>query len=257
MKSIIICEGKTDLILLSYYLGKVADWHHLHGSEAKKYKDRPLKFSIDNPSNQSFEWYANSKSDLLCIYAVGSIDKIKDGLNQVVEINLLSNSEPFDNIVIVCDRDDDKIESSIFGDIHIATDGHMTLESELQNNTWVNLSYELSGDTLTTKLIPIIIPFDVIGTLETFLLNCRREIDDCESELICKCESFMESLESAEAIQKRYITSRGIKPKILLGTYFSVVSPNRTFDVGNEILTSINWEEYSKFNKTFECLVDL
>ena len=26
MKSIIFCEGKTDAILLSYYLEKVADW---------------------------------------------------------------------------------------------------------------------------------------------------------------------------------------------------------------------------------------
>jgi hypothetical protein len=36
--------------------------------------------------------------------------------------------------------------------------------------------------------------------------------------------------------------------------YFSVVSPNRTFDVGNEILTSINWEEYPMFNEAFEGL---
>ena len=257
MKSIIICEGKTDLILISYYLCQAAAWHHLNGREKKNHEDRLLNFKVDNKSTQDFDWYTNSKSDLLCIYAVGSIDRIGDGLGQVVGINLFSNSEPFDKVIIICDRDDDNVEKSIFEEMHSAIGSNMNITSDFANNTWTSLTYNLFGNTLTTEILPLIIPLDEVGTLETFLLNCRKSIDGCESELVDKCGEFVGELQKADMIRGRYMYRRGIRPKILLGTYFSVVSPNRTFDAGNKILTSVNWEEYAQFNKTFKCLLDL
>jgi len=61
MKSIIVCEGKTDLVLYSYYLAKVHGWKSLDKRENRLYmnsiEDRLSKMKIDDANNQEFAWY--------------------------------------------------------------------------------------------------------------------------------------------------------------------------------------------------------
>lgn len=50
MNKLILCEGKTDAILLSYYLGKTAGW--------KFVKKGPSGLAIQQPNdNESISWY--------------------------------------------------------------------------------------------------------------------------------------------------------------------------------------------------------
>ncbi|MGN0404658.1 MAG: hypothetical protein ACI4F1_05520 [Bariatricus sp.] len=52
MNKLILCEGKTDAILLSYYLGKTAGW--------KFVKKGPSGLAIQQPNdNESISWYKN------------------------------------------------------------------------------------------------------------------------------------------------------------------------------------------------------
>ena len=63
MNKIILCEGETDAILLSYYLGKVAGW--------KFCKKPPANIAIKPDTfEQSANWYENG-DDRLLICAVG------------------------------------------------------------------------------------------------------------------------------------------------------------------------------------------
>lgn len=91
MKSIILCEGKTDLILYSYYLSKVCGWESLdkieNRSRKKAIKNRLSNMKIDNAGTQDYAWYFRN-DDILCIYAVGSKDSFTDGLKQIADINL-------------------------------------------------------------------------------------------------------------------------------------------------------------------------
>jgi len=180
MKSIILCEGKTDLILFSYYLYKVCGWKSLDKKEHKADKKRlanrlsTMKTSYDN---QAYSWYFNN-DDILCIYAVGSNSLIVDGLQQIEET----------------------------------------------------------------------------GTIETFLLNCRKDINASEKLLVENCNSFVNEQDSNYYVHTQYLSQRGIKPKTKLGVYFAIVSPNRTYDEGSRILESVPWEEYVNFRDTFELL---
>lgn len=256
MKSIILCEGKTDLILLSYYLGKVRDWSHFN--RERKYKDRAERFNILDKNTQNYEWYWNASEDLLCIYAVGGIESLRDGLAQVLSITSKASGEPFDNIIILCDRDDDGVEEKINNDVRESLISADMDPVDITNNTWSNnIVYEKNGTQHHIRLLPLIIPFEEVGTLETFLLNCRASIDSCENELVVSCRCFVEEKATHEAISARYINKRGLRSKIELGIYFSIVSPNRTFDVGNEVLKSICWEEHQRFNKAFEKVLEL
>ena len=50
MNKLILCEGKTDAILLSYYLGKTAGW--------KFVKKGPSGLAIQQTNdNESINWY--------------------------------------------------------------------------------------------------------------------------------------------------------------------------------------------------------
>ena len=58
MNKLILCEGKTDAILLSYYLEKVAGWKYTTKSPSG------LKFKISN-ENESMNWYRKDQDYLL------------------------------------------------------------------------------------------------------------------------------------------------------------------------------------------------
>ena len=60
MNKLILCEGKTDAILLSYYLGKTAGW--------KFVKKGPSGLAIQQPNdNESISWYEKDDDYLLIL----------------------------------------------------------------------------------------------------------------------------------------------------------------------------------------------
>ena len=66
MNKLILCEGKTDAILLSYYLRKVAGW--------KFVKKGPSGLTIQQSNdNESICWYKKD-DDYLLICGVGGKD---------------------------------------------------------------------------------------------------------------------------------------------------------------------------------------
>ena len=69
MNKLILCEGETDAILLSYYLGKVAGW--------KFCKKPPADIAIKPDTfEQSANWYENG-DDRLLICAMGGKDNVR------------------------------------------------------------------------------------------------------------------------------------------------------------------------------------
>ena len=70
MNKIILCEGETDAILLSYYLDKVAGW--------KFCKKGPADIAIKTDTfEQSANWYQKDE-DRLLICAVGGKDTMRE-----------------------------------------------------------------------------------------------------------------------------------------------------------------------------------
>jgi|GEM_PF-419749 len=257
MKSIILCEGKTDLILFSYYLYKVCGWKSLDKKEHKADKKRlanrlsTMKTSYDN---QAYSWYFNN-DDILCIYAVGSNSLIVDGLQQIIDININTSSDNFEKIVVISDRDDEMTEEKIIRDIGDTFNANNIRFGQILHNQWnVSNEYMNMEEALKISLLPIIIPFEETGTIETFLLNCRKDINASEKLLVENCNSFVNEQDSNYYVHTQYLSQRGIKPKTKLGVYFAIVSPNRTYDEGSRILESVPWEEYVNFRDTFELL---
>ena len=74
MKSIIICEGSTDSVLLQYFLRKAYDW-------------QDTKNRI--PLSSKFKTFRELEKDgrILCIGGSGGVRKIKEKLDYILELN--------------------------------------------------------------------------------------------------------------------------------------------------------------------------
>ncbi len=100
--SIIICEGKTDAILISYFLNKK------YGVRFTQ-DDPPVKLLPDRHNNQSIKWYSikeNNKPSI-AILGAGGIDNIPKTLSAISDRNSREKKEElrFTKIALYFDTD--------------------------------------------------------------------------------------------------------------------------------------------------------
>lgn len=105
MKSIILCEGGTDLTLIQYFMEKANNWRY--DKQVKLFKLKQAK-QLKNNENT------------LVIGAAGGCSEIPKYFSDVLESNRYSSTpeETYTNIVIITDRDEvgnfDEIKDKIF-----------------------------------------------------------------------------------------------------------------------------------------------
>lgn len=240
MNKLILCEGETDAILLSYYLEKTAGWYY-----SKKAPDG-LKIRPFEP-NQSTNWYQKN-DDRLLICAVGGKDNFKNFFDEKIKFPMMQNA--FEKISIVTDRDDreiSEIESSaseIFGDITV----------DLKNSTWVECKYEDSYkmQKIVTVLLTII-PKEHEGALETAMLDAISE-NEYDRNIVMKTGEFARQMRNEAS---KYISTDRIQLKAHLGLTWAVQSPEKVFSTIDEQIRSVKWEESSELKKCFAELIKI
>lgn len=181
MNKLILCEGVTDAILLSYYLARVAGW----------------KFSPKNPQgaaisatkqNESVNWYKKG-GDYLLICAVGGKDNFKSFFNEKIREPVLV-SDAFEKIAFVTDRDKrrtEEIEAIFSSAMEIMSDN-------VRNNQWVNCSYvNKYGIENSFEVLLVIIPDEQQGELETVMLDAIAE-NKYDRNIVEKSGEFAEQM---------------------------------------------------------------
>ena len=152
MKSIIICEGKTDADFLQYYMRKVHNWED----------DREPEESDFRLSGRNFARILKKGADALTLTSSGGCSRIIPAIGEVIEYNTLQRtSEAFDKIVFVTDNDEENsVENVMKGLKEVICANSMVLNSDISNSTWINVSYSnRAGENGTIKILPVIIPF--------------------------------------------------------------------------------------------------
>ena len=99
MKSIILCEGSTDFVLLQYFMRKVYGWEDKKTNEQARSKYiRYIRTMFKD-------------ADSLSIGGCGGSNRILPGFDHIMEYNSLSaESESYDKVVIITDRDECETE---------------------------------------------------------------------------------------------------------------------------------------------------
>jgi len=242
MISLILCEGKTDAIFLSYYLEQVCGWTHKFSKE-----DIPKKFAI-KPSakkGESAEWYRKS-NDFLLICGVGGKDNFGSFIKSKVTPAMI-DSNVFSRIAIVTDRDD-REEKSICQSFKAML---MPIMSNVENNVWTYSLYKNSfGQEKAVDFLLLIIPSDKEGALETTLMDAISE-DEYDKIIV---ERSKEHVETIAPNASKYIGKNRLKLKACLGVIWSIQSPEKIFSFIDEQIRSVRWEDSELISQCFDKL---
>lgn len=258
-KSIIICEGKTDAILLSYYLEAVRGWQSIYTlkKDERKLYEKSIKngsdFKVKDANTQEINWYVRDQ-ELLCIRAAGSIDIISDVFKEIIEFNGLGDDEYFKKIAVIADRDEGSSETKLISNLS------EEINYILEHNIWENIGGFKDKFGLDRKfsVFALLLPLEEEGALEKFLLNALSDIDKTDRKVIYQSNTFIDNLDCCieETGEKKYLQGRGDILKAKFATFFAISTPRRTFDSGDKIIRSVKWEHFSYVNESFKKLAE-
>lgn len=241
MNKLILCEGETDAILLSYYLERVAGWAYS--------KKCPQGLSIRaTAQNESVNWYKKD-DDYLLICAVGGKDNFKRFFNEKIR-NPLILVNAFEKISIVTDRDNRDIETIEASALSIFD----VSDVEIRNNQWVDCCYtDQFGIVQTFRVLLVVIPTDQQGALETEMLKAIAE-DTYDKNIVEKTGAFANQMR-VEA--DRYISSERLKLKAHLGLTWAIQFPEKVFTKIDEQIRNVRWEESETLRSCFAVLIEI
>jgi hypothetical protein len=245
MRSVILCEGSTDFILLQYYMRKVNEWEYK--------SNKPI--IINDVKVRECELVKDD--DKLSIIGCGGCSHIIETLDYVLDLNSVSAlGECIDNIVIITDRDEVSTEVEFSNNIEAKMNTYVVKSQDimLSNNMWKNYTYQNGyGDEQQVKLLLLVIPFEDTGAMETFLLNAIANNDEYDAKIISKCNLFVDCVDE----QKRYLNKRRYVTKAKFDVYFSIRTSAEQFNERRDILKSVPWENYTFIQSSFAKLGEL
>lgn len=262
---VILCEGESDSILISYYLYKKKNWLSVKQAsvDSKILKDLP---TISNGSpNEKGSWYINStRSAFLYIWAIGG-NEFDASLNIILDYNRKSQENLFTEIGIITDHDDKHSEEKIIASImSVCLANNIVLSVPFSCNTWVpsdEVTYPLNPNKQILSFFASVMPEKEDGTLETFLLNCLSSQDKHDKKVVDQCISFINQIDCSYTDDHgtnciKYLKRRGDRLKAKFSVFFSVVNPRKVFCTGSAMLLSVPWETYDSFNAYFGVLAE-
>ena len=244
MKSLILCEGETDAILLSYYLPRTCGWNFVKKSPPG------VNLKADRVHGESANWYRRGGDDLL-ICAVGSKDRVRCFFDEKIAPPLKSSSGTvFSKIALMVDHDDE-------AEVEIVRRIQKELPIVAQNaeqNAWVTHEYENGyHETQQLDFLLLIIPKDREGALETLLLDAISE-DPYDKNIVDRSKVFVDGI-APEA--GRYLGKRRLVLKAYLGVTWAVQSPQKVFQFIDAQLRDTPWEQSEILRETFEKLLEI
>lgn len=241
MNKLILCEGETDAILLSYYLGKAAGWKYT--------KKGPEGLTIQRLNgNESVNWYKKNK-DYLLICGVGGKDNFGKFFDTRIKRPLITTNA-FEKIAIITDRDDRTVE-----DIRDSLITDMSgFFSDMRDREWCNNYYQDSfGINKMIELLLVVIPKEHLGALETVMLDAISE-DSYDKNIVEKTAAFVEQMRT-EA--DKYIWSDRLQLKAHLGVTWAVQFPEKIFSMIDEQINNVQWEKYEVLKECFGILNEI
>ncbi|KSU85176.1 hypothetical protein GA0061096_1372 [Fictibacillus enclensis] len=237
MLSIIVCEGRTDAIFLSYYLLKTQQWEYIKGSKI------PVKIPVQNSENEEANWYKKG-DNFLAIWGVGGKSNFKYAIESIEELNKLGNkSQFFSKIAILADKDNDEEEEKINELNELFS---FRSEISLINRQWITVEFnDLYEMHQQVDLACLVVPFEGPGAMESFLLQVLS--GDAENEQLIKAvKRFIQS-----TVSERYLHNNRQKLKAEFATVLSIMYPERVFTLIDSFLRSVPWEQYNEFQEGF------
>lgn len=246
MNSVILCEGFDDALLLGYFLHKTSDepkW--IYNSKARLSEN----FSLPkvNSQTEKIEIYTR-KENKTAIWSVGGKDKFKHAIEHVLSLSKDFPKERFQNIIIVSDRDNDDVDAVVnkYRDVFKSYE----IECELVNNITNKAKFSKGDIDYNINIIPIIVPFNQKGAIETVLINSLKESDGQDELVVESAEKYISEIVENTKIT-RYLTTGRQQLKGKFSAVISVTNPDRSTRTMDNILLTHEWQEKPEIIRHF------
>lgn len=238
MNKLILCEGKTDAVLLSYYLEKTCGWTHRNAP-------KNLNIKTDEIKGESAYWYHKEDESLL-ICGVGGKGNFGSFFREKI-LPAMVDSSAFSKISVVTDRDD-RVEQSII-DSFCAS--FRPIITSIMNDTWVTNIYENSyKQHASVDFLLVVIPTDREGALETLLMEAISE-KEYDKVIVTRSIAYVDEI---QPIAAEYIHKNRLKLKSCLGVTWAIQYPEKLFSFIDEQIRSVKWEESRVLDQCFQQL---
>lgn len=241
MNSIILCEGRTDAILLSYYLIRIYGWEYVKKGPKKHLDIRPSE-------NQEINWYKKDNNYLM-IFGVGGKDNFKNVIDKYLSVVLMNylQDDSFQKIVIMEDKDEGSV--SKIQKIHM--EWLKPFVKQIKDREWkLNEFNDAFGNIQTVDALSIIIPVGKQGALETTLLESISE-DEYDKVIIDNCRKFITEI---RPYAEKYISTNRLELKAHLASVFAVISPEKVFTTLDNVIKEVHWDESEVLKECFSVL---
>lgn len=244
MKSIILCEGSTDGVLLQYFMREVHQWEDVN-KQKKLFGEHAVWFRSLKKAN-----------DRLDIVSCRGSSKLLPCLEYLFDLSKIANSsEAYEKVVILTDRDEYRTEGDFVDAVsEIMAQNEVKMIEQLVHNEWTSCEYKtINNRTRNLQLLLLVIPFENNGAMETFLLNAISAKDPYDAIIIQQGNQFVENVDP----ERRYLTQRRYITKAKFDVYFSIRTSAAQFSQRQDILRGVKWEDYIDVQGDFEKLADL
>ncbi len=231
MTELMLVEGASDVLLISYYLQNVYGWKH---EDSNNLRLTPLD---EHEHIESLS--KNGKQLVLC--GVGGNGKFAYFVEQH-RINQMIVEKDISSLVVVTDRD----ETSIPG---IARRVKNALEDlDIKAGEWeTNRITDSFGQMKDINTYLLIIPTNEKGALERVIINALNDIPE-EIALIQEVERFIESLKVALVPELKQTNNAN---KATVGTFFCVRNPKDAMRKFGVVVSKIDWSKSMSLNQLF------
>lgn len=252
MRSIIVCEGSDDLWFLSYYLNKALSWGicsskswcHLYGLSSKKNQEVQYLSSPDH-TNQ------------VAIFSAGGQDRIKPLIKEWLTLIQSQPSSPIDALAFFRDCDDRSPDTlahdmeAWFSDFT----SWLPASFSLKNNEITVLKNEIDEIEIMISLLPVIIPFDENGAIETLLL---KAIEDSSVEGTYVAQNARDYIDNAkDKVSPHYLGKQRLITKAKYSAAIAITNPDHSTKLFRQLMEATPWEESVSIKTHMEKVVRL
>lgn len=247
MRSIILCEGKDDLWFIAYFLHKTDGW--VIDKDFKKtwpyYKIKPKDHTQDV---QYITSDANHTRDYASIWAVGGRDRMQDAINDILHINSSYPHSMIESIVIIKDCDARK-HDDVVNELATWFSDTITLE----NHKICKYTISANGQQIAMQIMPIVIPFDSEGAIETVLLHALAEHGAQESFIAAQASKYVHDLIASEKLSN-YLTHNRQITKAEYSAAIAITNPDHSTELFKGLVMACPWEETKAIATHYGCI---
>lgn len=228
MNELILCEGKTDAILLGYYMSKSMGWMF------RKKGPNGLHIECEKKNDQNTAWYQKEGRYLL-IASVGGHTRFGDFFDNYIKRPIVDGNS-FQKIVIVTDADGESIP-----DTESFINEQFTSLSDFRNGKWTQQQYcDGFAKEQVFQSFLLVIPINKQGALETVLLDALSGMSKSNNIIVSESKNFVYKMRNGAG--REYIKSDRLELKSQLNVTFAIISPQKVFDYIEDLIRSVDWE---------------